>query len=459
MSLFGKLLSNLSNEVSSASGRGMMTSSVPNYIKGHYGPTQGAKDLTESVVPTAAGISPTLGVIAEKAILGGDKLLGQATTGIHGLTNAAKMQLPSNRAVYRETGINKPLFDTPILKTGVAPASQEKEIVSRALANRHIAEQAGQVPENKQFDEILKRAGYESYTPMNEGFYVGQANKYRTKSDQHVTKKEAQDIEKHITNVWKSKTFTDTLLGKAGVKKKTQGDPLGYKAENKFLMKRARGKGGDHWDDFQRASQVTQVAKQIFGKGRQDPKTVDELADELSKVVYTVSDNKGNMTPKKGLAIVKKDKDGVWFEFSRTGSAITEGGVNFLVKMKPNGQGFSVMSDEHNFLEKLPMMSKLLPNRVLAATPPMHFNIKTVKPMQTGGKSTKGRKATKEVKDIKQPTLGWKTFGPEEDKRLADYIANLKPQDRELLKREQLKAFGKLGTAVGAGGMLLKEDD
>ena len=87
-----------------------------------------------------------------------------------------------------------------------------------------------------------------------------------------------------------------------------------------------------------------------------------------------------------GFTGLTTDKDGVWFEFSKAGSSITEGGVNFLIKIKPNGRLAAVMSDEHNFLEFIPGVSKALPNRVVAVTPPMTGNIRTMRPLQSGSK-------------------------------------------------------------------------
>ena len=43
-----------------------------------------------------------------------------------------------------------------------------------------------------------------------------------------------------------------------------------------------------------------------------------------------------------------------------------------------------MVSDEHNLFEKIPGVSKLVPNRVVAVTPPMTADIRTLKPKQTG---------------------------------------------------------------------------
>ena len=74
---------------------------------------------------------------------------------------------------------------------------------------------------------------------------------------------------------------------------------------------------------------------------------------------------------------VDKDSGNLWVNFSFKGSSITEGGVNSLVGLKPSGRMVSVVSDEHNFIEKVPGVSKMLPNRVVMMTVPNIDNIKT----------------------------------------------------------------------------------
>lgn len=91
---------------------------------------------------------------------------------------------------------------------------------------------------------------------------------------------------------------------------------------------------------------------------------------------------------------MKIQDDGIVFSFSKPGTSITEGGVNIWAKIKPNGKIIGVMSDEHNLFEKLPYMNRAVPNRVVAVTPPMVANIRTLKWRQTGAttKAEQGRK-------------------------------------------------------------------
>ena len=409
--------------------KGALVSGFPNYIKGHYGPTEAAKE---------AG---TGAILREKAG-------GFGGVAYEGVKNAAKMQLPYNRAVYSDTGVNRPLMQSP--KQTPDNRSMQEEITARALANSHIAEQAGRTSTKPNaLDEILGRSAHTGYIPMEKGFY-GVANKFNkgTTKDK-ITASESEKLEKYMTKIWNTKSLADRMSKKPG-------EELGFKINNKFVLKRPQGTiSGNHWNDMVNRSLFSNVARDVFGKKMSNPKSIDELAERLKKVKWSEMDKKGNKKDRVGVPGVEKDKDGVWFSFSKAGSAITEGGVNFRVKIKPDGKGFGVMSDEHNFIESIPGMSGALPNKVLAATPPMHFNIKKTRPMQTGGApKTIGRPPKTNTYENKS----WQEFGSEKDKNIFEYLDTIKPS-AATLKKERLKAAGKIGLLGGAGASVLSSPE
>jgi hypothetical protein len=421
--LASKSLRNLGDD----SMRGAYISGVPNYIKGHYGPSEAAKE---------AG---TGAILREKAG-------GALSTGYEGIKNAAKMQMPYNRAVYSDTGVNLPLMQSP--KQTSSNKTMQEEVTARALANRHIAEQSGRKGDNV-LDEVTDRSAYTGYIPMERGFYdvANQFNKGTTK--QTITPDESAKLEDYMSRIWRTKSLLDRAKGKPG-------EELGFKRNNKFILKRPQGTiSGNHWNDMVNRSVFSNVARDVFGKKMKDPTSIDELADRLSKVKWKYTDKKGKKHTRIGVPGIEKDKDGVWFSFSKVGSAITEGGVNFRVKIKPDGTGFGVMSDEHNFLEAIPGMSTAIPNKVLAATPPMHFNIKQTRPMQTGGaKKKRGRPA----KTNKYANKSWQEFGPEGNQNLESFLNTQKPSASTLMK-ERLKASGKAGMlGVGASALYSPEE-
>ena len=94
---------------------------------------------------------------------------------------------------------------------------------------------------------------------------------------------------------------------------------------------------------------------------------------------------KRGQTPKwilsqKSNTFEKAKENGFWVTGSFVGNAVTEGGVNYFAKVMPNGKVMAVISDEHNFLEKMPVVGDVitasLPNRSISVTPPMHFDLK-----------------------------------------------------------------------------------
>lgn len=465
MGLFGKILADAASSYAAKQNpakRGMLISGIPNYKPGHYGPTEGATKLRDAVVSDTGSkyYKPV-----SKAIFGADHLLGYGTLAKEGAKSALQMQLPSNRVVYMEGGVNKPVMERELLKTDAN--TPEYEWTGRGLYNRHVTEGTGQVPlsgENK-LDPILERLGYGDYTDMSKGFYADKANRWTEDITETVRKKDRERIENHISKVWEDK----------------YGVPIGEAPDARFLMKRVDGYGGKHRDDFQRSKEVGQIAEQIFGKGKKNPKNPEELLERMLAMKVPMKDTitgkelkmTNPFTGKKekiyrrviNPKTIDKDDTGVWFSFSRAGSAITEGGANFLVKVEPNGRVMFVMSDEHDFLEKIPGVAEIMNNRVLAATVPTYINLKTVKKGQTGGKSKAGRPQTRDTSRRISPeakkekkALGWQSFGEDKDLSLPAYVKGLRPQDQELYNRELKKAYGKLTGGTGLLGYSLSED-
>lgn len=120
---------------------------------------------------------------------------------------------------------------------------------------------------------------------------------------------------------------------------------------------------------------------------------VDALRDALEK--SAVSKNKDGTyngdveliktyagdTPK-NYRILGQDDDGVWITYSNAGRAKVEGGVNVIVRVDPDGSLTAIVSDLHDFGDKIPvlntMLDNTLPNQVLAVTPPMQTNVQSI---------------------------------------------------------------------------------
>jgi hypothetical protein len=146
---------------------------------------------------------------------------------------------------------------------------------------------------------------------------------------------------------------------------------------------------------------------------------------------------------------VSSPENGIWLTGGRKGSAVTEGGINYLVKVEPNGRMIGVMSDEHNlyeslagkvqqktrgFLPTLDMMKKLIPHRLVAVTPPMIQNIRNI---DTARSSARG---VSKVSQAKNPNQVEGTA-----KEMLQEFVQLNPS-QEARRAEQLRQVG--------GGML-----
>jgi len=448
MSLLTPLVNKVYKAATTPDARGMLASSFSNYLRNYYGPSAKTKEVAEKV-------GDVVGPVGSKTVMGGAKAAGFLEGGLEGLTNFIKMQDPYNAAAYRSGGINRPTLETAPRKDYTANvqgaknpeeqaiARQEEEFIARGIGSTsHQGEQSGRegvvAPTLKELQDKMSFGGYKVMEP---DFYKS-ALKYQNKSvtGQEATKEDAKYIEEYMMDTWKQRTLTQRILNKMGAK--LEGTPFKYDSSNKFILKvPSSKKTGNHKNDMLgKKSPLRKAALEVFKDG--NPNSVQELAKRLEDT---------------GVVNIKKiDKDGVWVNFSMTGSGITEGGVNYLVKIKRDGKGFGVMSDEHDFLEFAPPVRALVNKRLLAATPPMNFNLKRQYKNELAG----GRGRKTKVQEETNPRLverrgqKWDEFGQGRfrESALKEYV------DPEILKQEQIKAILKAVGIGGAGYQTMKED-
>jgi len=340
--------------------KGLYTTSAPNYIKAI---AKADEAMNRAGLPREMFKgNPDLNLKSYEAMR--NPFLAQAKAkelvdwGALGVSNALKnVASPHNRALYRETGINKPMMESPFQSQKAIQdigKGREVELIHRTFANRHIGEQAGRVGDSKALDEMLSKGFHSTYHTNSLGTYQELAKDFVKGSDAKVTTKDFSDIEKHL-GVWKD--------GK--------GREFGFDPNSKIIIKKAKSPySGDHWEDWQRSPVLNQLAG-AFHVSKKVPKTPKALAKYLER--------EGVKLP--GMKVAS---DGITFSWSKPGSSITEGGVNMWAKLKPDGKLVGVMSDEHNLFEKLPFMNRAVPNRVVAITPPMTADIRKLKSRQTG---------------------------------------------------------------------------
>jgi len=419
------------------SGRGMLTGSANNVIPGYYSP--------QKLASIAAWLpSQIVGTVRDIAS-------------------------PSSRAKYREQGITTSsqqimkraregskskletlIYNLPPFKSLKGSKNIEKG-TPRAIAQGQylgrIHAQSGRVGGSDLIDEIMRRSDVAETVDYYFGAYAdsvrnnklkpypkdsaGQPKKMPIK----MSNEDLDFIEEHFGRVW---TEPSQRVG--------GGPEVPFRdAETPILAIKNPGKGGSytgkHYDDvLQNAPFVSKVEK-IF-KDR-DNVSADELFSLLNAEAAV---SQGLKETKRRYSVAGQAADGgVWITGSRPGSAITEGGINYLVKVTRDGKLIGVMSDEHNLFEgiagkiqkftagvipTLNVMKHLLPNRIIAVTPPMIRDLKGRSNYQHPTGKSDGR-----------------PYG-----EVVDEIIDFKPSDA-VLKAEQQRQRGMLTTAASAAVM------
>ena len=417
--------------------RGMLMTSAPNFIPGNYGPSKNTKRATETVQQVTRDVipynynplaNPTAQGLIEKGMLGAGRVVGFGDTVLQAAKNFAQMQLPSNRVIFQETGLNLPKLKSKLMKDGAS--DEDAEIWGRLLYDAHINNQVGK-DNTDIIKQISEKVGY-GYKPLTEGFYQGAESKLKGKGGlEYNPETDAAALEKYFLGSW---------VDGGGV-------PLSYNEADKFILKKASAKkSGDHYADFKaKQSPLSDLANFIKNKGA--PESNEQLRDLLLEFqAMLAKKKKANKKYSKSINNIEytPEDNGVWFSYSHPGSSITEGGANYRIKLGNNLKGFAVMSDEHNFLEKLlRKLAYIIPginpeHRVLAATPPMQFDMKALFKNQLGKR--RGPKSGQGQTEANDWTL--------DGKNIYQYFKELRPQDSAKVRREQVKAVMKL---VGAG--------
>jgi hypothetical protein len=365
--------------------RGMFTSSGAVYKEGNYRPA----DVTVSYPEEAVGavLGDPLKYVANKTGAGKkvesvtgmtpDQILnnvgnfykktrGTLKWGADGIGRVANLMFnPSARALYTERGIS-PVFDKYYQMYKKAEEAGDIGEADKALQlaqsqmqqMANIKKQSGQVTRGEDATKDFINAAADPDAP-EVFFNAGEAGKgwYHDSASQAksvirgIDKTDSDFIENHVMRVWKA-------------------DPN----RTEIIVKTPRSDyTGNHFEDvLARNTNLTQVAK-LFSDSKGDfvpfesPEALKEAIQELNKSATTykrasgdkkagdVKRNKATGEKEKDLfSISKVDDDGVWLQMSKAGQAKVEGGVNMLIKVDVNGNLTGVMSDLHDFYEKIP---------------------------------------------------------------------------------------------------------
>jgi|14_taG_2_1085336.scaffolds.fasta_scaffold00179_14 hypothetical protein len=414
--------------------RGNLLSSAPNYIDNFYGPSGAARpNVVDELLAERVGRIDTPQDAAN--------LRERATSGAAWAGDAVRRGIeqtidPSARALYRGQGINRTTQDvaTQALESG-SSRDIAKAVAQSQASGTLIPDQAGRVGRVSPDTRNIERRSYlTDPVPVTEGSYSSlvRENKlqgrYESGRSVSVSDKDLELIDDHINTVWKDArgvSVKDSPGATIRIKNPGAGDQV----------------TGQHHFDFSRKSGVVASIKPLFKEGNLTEKQLwDRLSSRSEKNREFNKNIKRGQTPKwvlsqKSNTLEKAQENGFWVTGSFVGNAVTEGGVNYFAKVMPNGKVMAVISDEHNFLEKMPVVGDAitgaLPNRSISVTPPMHFNLKGT------GKKVKSEQPKDKV-DVKESLFNIATAEPSKDLLAAERRVN--------------RGAGIIGTGMLTGG-------
>jgi len=412
--LFGSLL----GKGAKAAGdlKGAVTGAFPNYIPNFYGLTDGAANKLSPVEAVATqALQKATGRDFNEALGMVRKGTGFAETTAKGLSEGVKNVVsPTRRASVRE-GVN-PGAQRWVSEymENLTPRNKEKAAANINYMN-HIRNQSGSnQPLNKTVAEVALRSNLETYTPNQPGTISDWMKKNAgTEASGEAVKLadiDAKTIEDHVNSVWGGSQVA--------------------------VMKRARsGPGGNHYTDM------------YAGRNPMGRPVANTVVEQMQKH----GDDWAKYMPKKGKnwRLKQVNEDGsVWIQSAgrNVGTAVTEGGVNWVMKIDKDGTMMTVISDKHDFLEKIPAVGKdiarALPNDLIAVTPPMFTNVKNIMRKQAKGlppaeRAVSGVSRKSKPKEATTLTL------------LEEFVA-AKPSE-QAVKREKMIQAGMLTGALAAG--------
>jgi hypothetical protein len=192
-----------------------------------------------------------------------------------------------------------------------------------------LREHSGEVAEG--YDHVRKADG--SFKVRSDGKRIRRPK--MVKREQNLD--EAKYIENHVNKTW----GLEPGAGNSSITMKPQAGQAGHHFNDVVAQNPANSAQSnmikDNWDEFNQTGRVPMDKFQKHWKSAE--------ANQSSTNTWSVLDF---------------DEDGVWVTGSKTGRSIIEGGVNYIAKYRNDGTLMVVMSDRHDFLEKMPIIGKVV---------------------------------------------------------------------------------------------------
>jgi len=407
-------------------------SAAANYIPNHYTPSiKNLKDMPKEFKSLTNVIHKVGGKTEKESFHAAQKLTGASKWVINGVVGGVNSILnPKARALYDKHGINS--SSQKIVKSEMALYAEATKKGEHKLAARHKEKAIAQVNYNKYItaqtgykgevakvmDDVLEAVSYDGMQKLTKQNYINSAKKQKstlttrglrgkiTKSNLEATDADLGYVFEQAQKLWK----------------------MPAKEGNKMVVKRNTGVGGNHGSDaITNKNKVHNYARKLFKEeGISDPM---EIYNHLKAVQ---ADDKLRLAtnpdaiPKfpKGVIMLNKSAEdvavnGLWLSSSHVGSAVVEGGVNVMTKIMPDQRAMSFVTDVHDFLEKTPVLGKVLakalPNNEMSLTPPIYSDMR----LPSVKAATAEKAGTKATMDSNQT-------GKVSDETIAQYI-NAKP--------------------------------
>lgn len=463
------------------SGKGMLLGSANNVISGYYGPdrafsvaswlpTQVINTVKDIASPSSrakyreAGITTSTQNIVKRAL---DRTVEAKTDAYNKITDAlilASQKMP-DEPLLGLVGVG-----VKNIKQKLDERAPEKKGIDRAVAQiqytSRIHSQSGRKGNTELLDEIMRRSDLTDAVTYYPGAYADLIKTNRLKPypldgkgnvkkmPEYLPNEDLFTIEEHFGRAW---TEPGKINPYKTVPFKEADSPI-LVIKNPGVGKAATGR--HHMDVLVHAPFVKELESIFNGRSNISP---DELYEKLNSVAQEskkLPDRKFHFSvPETGPFAKNKGRTkdgGVWITGSRAGSAITEGGINYLVKITPDGKMIGIMSDEHNLFEgmagkvqkyslntvpALATVKAVIPNRLVAVTPPMIRDM--VNYWKKEGKLDRTHKHPQGTKDDR-------TY-----KEVLEPIVDFEPS-KEVLAAEQARQRG-LFTA-GGGLVLMGEN-
>ena len=463
--------------------KGGTVATASNYITNQYAPDRAASVVEKGLGKVAAKVKG----MDEKAATQG--VMQTLATPIHiakSVPDALRhLVSPKSRAQWGENGVSmagQRHIAREFKKQGTEFAGFDgpqkytrgpERAVAQTIYTQHIGKGSGRKGATHPLQqELFDRSTLTDYIPMNEKNMADTISQFTYKFDPDNAAR-TKDLTSGAA-AWREMPEASVDPQVAAFAAKYIHQRITPNSKTSFVVKAPSSRmSGGHFNDVAKKNPANAELATVFGKYADADGNVDvgllfkELEGRRGKANAKLKEAGRR---RDSWSVVNKDlkhvqENGLWLTGSRGGSAVTEGGVSWLTKLDPDGTMTTFMIDKHDFLEKGPtgpIVKGLLPNDVVAISPPMVSNIKQLRTVKRPDRQVNKKKIKGEVLRANERHLqvqhpqGWGGTGVEhmDPEGLLGQYLNIKPSARNV-RGEQLR---NVGAAASLGGLLYADN-